>query len=129
MFLSRIPSGLTITQVVGDDHALAEDCCHFCLRSIKDIYGYDYTPEWHGDLDSLGKGEKCHYGACNRGAFFVVRDAEGLVVGTAGVRGLRHNPGISAIFAQRYPDVDRVASTAAFTWASPGAGRVLVASL
>lgn len=25
----------------------------FCLRMIKNVYGIDYTPAWHSDLDSL----------------------------------------------------------------------------
>jgi hypothetical protein len=55
MSLPEIPFGLTIGLLAPDDRTLAEDCRHFCLRAIKDTYGYNYTPEWHADLDSLGK--------------------------------------------------------------------------
>jgi GNAT superfamily N-acetyltransferase len=129
MFHSDIPSSLTITQLAPDDYTLGKDCRHFCLRAIKSTYGYDYTPEWHADLDSLCEGDACHYAASNRGAFFVLRDPEGCVAGTAGVRGLGRNPGLAAMFAQRYPDIERVAFNCrlyvAPGWRRLGLGRIL----
>jgi GNAT superfamily N-acetyltransferase len=131
MLLAHIPCSLAVTQLAPDNHALAEDCRRFCLRAIKDTYGYDYTPEWHADLDSLGEGDKCHYAASNRGAFFVVRDPKGRIDGTAGVRGLSHNPDIAAMFAHRCPDIDRVAFNCrlyvAPAWRGQGFGRILIA--
>jgi GNAT superfamily N-acetyltransferase len=124
-----MPPGLTLTKLAHDP-VLAEDCRRFCLSAIKATYGYGYTPEWHADLDSLRNGDASHYAACNRGAFFVLRDAEGRVVGTAGVRGLRHNPGIATLFADRYPDIDRVAFNCRLyldpAWRRQGLGRMLI---
>jgi hypothetical protein len=49
MLLAHIPCGLSVIQLAPDHHALAEDCRRFCLRAIKDTYGYGYTPELHSD--------------------------------------------------------------------------------
>jgi GNAT superfamily N-acetyltransferase len=130
MPLPPIPTGLLLCQL-GDDPALAEDCRRFCLSAIKSTYGYDYTPAWHADLDSLRRGEESHYAAANRGAFFMLRDGERRVVGTAGVRGLRYNPGIAGMLAHRYPDIDRVAFNCRLyvdtAWRRQGLGRILIA--
>src|SRR5688572_19167075 len=80
MILASIHPGLTLSQF-EDDRSLAEDCRRFCLRTIRSTYGYDYRPEWHDDLDSLREPAACHYTASNRGVFFVLRDADGHVVG------------------------------------------------
>jgi GNAT superfamily N-acetyltransferase len=130
MILASIHPGLTLSQL-EDDRSLAEDCRRFCLRTIRSTYGYDYRPEWHDDLDSLREPAACHYTASNRGAFFVLRNAEGHVVGTAGVRGLRYKPDIAAMFARRYPDTDRVAFNGRLyvdpAWRKQGLGCTLIA--
>jgi GNAT superfamily N-acetyltransferase len=127
----HVPSGLSVTQLASDNHALAKDCRCFCLRAIRDTYGYDYTPEWHADLDSLGEGDRSHYAACNRGAFFVFRDPDGRIAGTAGVRAMTNNPRIATVFAHRYPDIERVAFNCrlyvAPAWRKQGLGHILTA--
>jgi GNAT superfamily N-acetyltransferase len=129
MLLSHLPSGLTVTHLAPGNYTLGKDCRRFCLLAIKDTYGYDYTPEWHRDLDSLGEGVGCQYAPTNRGAFFVLRDTDGRVVGTAGVRALSNNAGIAAMFGGRYPDAELVAFNCrlyiAATWRRRGLGRLL----
>lgn len=126
-----IPAGLTICQLSPADTALAKACREFCLRMIKLTYGYDYTPEWHVDLDSLLQGEASHYSAANRGAFFVVRDEGGNVVGTCGMRGLRWKPNMVEQFKDRYGDAENVGSNWRMyvdpAWRKQGLGSVLIA--
>jgi GNAT superfamily N-acetyltransferase len=61
----------------------------------------------------------------------VIRDPQGGVVGTAGMRGLRCNPGLADMFARRYPRIDRVAFNCrlyvAPAWRGQGLGRILIA--
>ena len=127
--LPALPPGLTLSRLADGD-SVAEACRGFCLGMIKRTYGYDYTPAWHADLDSLRDGGRSQYAECNRGAFFLLRDAAGGVVGTAGVRGLRHSPGLAATFASRYPDIERVAFNCRLYvdpgWRRRGLGHLLI---
>jgi GNAT superfamily N-acetyltransferase len=131
MLTSCLPPGLTLTRLAPEDGALGQECRRFCLRAIKDAYGHDYRPNWHADLDSLGAGAACQYAASCRGAFFVLRDRDGHVIGTAGVRGLGNNRSLAATLAHRYPDIDRVAFNCrlyvAPAWRRHGLGRLLTA--
>jgi GNAT superfamily N-acetyltransferase len=60
----------------------------------------------------------------------VLRDPEGRVAGTAGLRRLSHNPSVAAMLAHRYPDIERVAFNCRLyvdpTWRRQGLGRTLI---
>ena len=58
----------------------------FCLQIIKEVYGYDYRPDWHVDLDSLLQ-KNGEYSEKQNGAFFVALDNKQLV-GTIGIKSL-----------------------------------------
>lgn len=126
-----IPTGLTISQWDPADLALAAQIRTFCLQMVKEVYGFDYNPDWHLDLDSLLLGEASHYAPANRGCMLVVRTASGEVVGTAGMRGLFWKTNMVEMFKDRYGDCQHIASN----WRmyihpahrKQGMGKVLVA--
>lgn len=101
--------GLTISQWHPLQACVGEEARAFCLSIIKDTYGYDYRPDWHADLDSLSKGEESRYNPANGGAFFLVRNHDGDIIGTGGIYSMAHKPNFIELFGERYPDVAKVA--------------------
>lgn len=101
--------GLSISQWHPSQLKEGEEARTYCLSVIKDTYGYDYTPAWHADLDSLMKGEESRYNPANGGAFFIIRNESGEIVGTGGVYSMVHKPNFIALFGHRYQDVAKVA--------------------
>ncbi|MCA3244630.1 MAG: GNAT family N-acetyltransferase [Alphaproteobacteria bacterium] len=94
-----------------DAQDLATAAREFCLTTIKATYGFDYTPAWHADLDSLtGPAAANHYAPANRGRFWVLQDEAGTVVGTAGVRCLAYKPNFIQLLQGHYPDFTTIAS-------------------
>lgn len=59
---------------------------NYCLEQIKIEYGYDYTQEWHRDLDSLltPNGD---YSKESNGAFLIAK-VNNEIVGSCGMRNL-----------------------------------------
>ena len=99
----------------------------FCLSVIKDAYGFDYRADWHADLDSLlwgGAGN--HYASVNRGAFWMVCDADAKPIATIGIKQLSWQSALSTRLAPRYPRLDTVATiTRAYVqaqWRNHGIG-------
>jgi GNAT superfamily N-acetyltransferase len=105
------PAGLTLyrlSDTPGPDHTAARA---FCLGVIKEFYGFDYRPDWHGDLDSLKKpAAQCHFSAANRGAFWTLTDAGGNIVATTGIKTLSWHPNVLESLPGRYPRPDTVAT-------------------
>jgi GNAT superfamily N-acetyltransferase len=104
----------------------------FCLNTILEFYGVDYRRDGHVDLDSLLlPAEQNHYSRQNRGAFWTLRDAAGAIVGTAGIRHLAWKPNLPAMFPDRYPSGEDVASLwrvyVRKDWRGRGLGRWLTA--
>lgn len=79
----------------------------FCLHQIKTEYGYDYTPEWHKDLDSLSDDTSMYY-PYERGSFYVMQ-VDGEIVASAGMRDLKYKPSNLELFQQEF-DTTNVAS-------------------
>ena len=75
----------------------------FCLATIREVYGIEYTPEWHQDLDAMGLKENV-YLLENKGWFMIVRTDEGELVACAGLRSLATRPTLAKRFAERWPD-------------------------
>ena len=111
MMVPPPPQGLVLTrldEMPGEEHAAART---FCLETIKEFYGFDYRPDWHGDLDSLLlQAEGNHYAARHRGAFWTLRVPGGDMVATGGIRHLGWKPNIPPLFPGRYPRAEDVAS-------------------
>lgn len=102
--------GLTISQWHPSQKQAGEEARTFCLSVIKDTYGYEYRPDWHADLDSLTQGEKSRYNAVNGGAFFIIRNHDGDIMGTGGVYSMLHKPNFIELFGtSRYGDVSKIA--------------------
>lgn len=83
----------------------------FCLDVIKEFYGFDYRPDWHGDLDSLllpPTGN--HFSDLHRGAFWTVENGQGEIVATTGIRHLGWKPNCAALFFDLYGDGTGIAS-------------------
>lgn len=81
----------------------------FCLRTVKQFYGIDYTPAWHADLDSLLRPETENwFSTSNRGSLYFARDQKGEVIAAGGLYGLSRKPATAERFAARYADADRV---------------------
>ncbi|MBT3071415.1 GNAT family N-acetyltransferase [Rhodomicrobium sp. Az07] len=76
---------------------------------INEVYGYSYRPDWHGDLDTLPEQDSPYFPE-QRGAFFVLLNAEDDIIGTAGLRALSSRPDIVALTKGRFPNPDSVAS-------------------
>lgn len=85
-----------------DSHAAART---FCLQSIKEIYGIDYTPGWHVDLDSLllQAGESW-YSSANGGAFWICENTEGEITATCGLYAMKWKPETLARVAGSFVD-------------------------
>ncbi len=81
----------------------------FCLATIGDVYGIDYHPEWHADLDSLLLADDENwYSPSNRGVFCVARAGDGEIVATGGLHGFSRKPATASRLAGRYDDPDAV---------------------
>ncbi len=92
----------------GVEHRQARQ---FCLDTILEFYGYAYRSDWHADLDSLLlPAAQNQYSSVHRGAFWTVLDAGGAIVATAGIRHLAWKPNVLAMFPDRYPQGEEVAS-------------------
>ncbi|KAI94738.1 hypothetical protein T281_09320 [Rhodomicrobium udaipurense JA643] len=76
---------------------------------INEVYGYSYRPDWHGDLDTLPEQDSPYFPE-QRGAFFVLLNAEDDIIGTAGLRALSSRPDIVALTKGRFPNPDSAAS-------------------
>ncbi len=108
--LPLLAKGVTLSQWDSSDQTTAQEIRSFCLAMVKEVYGFDYNPDWHQDLDSLLEGEASHYTAANRGCMFVLRSPQGEVIGTAGMRGLFWKPNMVEKFRERYGDCQQIAS-------------------
>lgn len=71
----------------------------FCLKIIKEIYGYDYNPAWHNDLDALGKPSSA-YASAHRGVFYIALKGSSLI-GTIALRDFSTHP-LFLRFQERY---------------------------
>ena len=118
MMRAAIPAGTALAALhpafLGDEpgpaHAQARG---FCLAVIKEVYGFDYRPDWHADLDALtGPASGNPYAAAQGGAFLVLRKSAGALAATAAVQALAFKPRVAARLAGRYPDPSRVAHLA-----------------
>lgn len=104
------PHGLTCRFVPEGSQKLRAAARSFCLETIREVYGTEYRPDWHADLDSLtGRIERCWFSAGNRGAFWSLHAPEGDIVATAGLYRLAWKPNLAVAFADRYPSADAVA--------------------
>lgn len=96
-------------QLLGDamspEHEMARD---FCLATIKEVYGIDYTPDWHADLDSLLLGSGSWFSSGNRGAFYTARDPDGVLVATVGMYDLALKPSTWTRLSNRYSGGEKV---------------------
>lgn len=75
---------------------------NFCLATIKEVYGYEYRPLWHADLDDLLRSSSM-YDSHQGGAFIVIR-REGKVIACGGLRNLQTHTASNLAFAHRYQD-------------------------
>lgn len=73
---------------------------NFCLSQIKNEYGYDYTPEWHSDLDSILDGKGMYYPSC-KGSFYFAEE-DNVVIATSGFRDLRYKPTNHKLFVDEF---------------------------
>jgi GNAT superfamily N-acetyltransferase len=107
----NFPNQLLLTQLNDEAGETAARARKFCLDVIKEFYGFDYRPDWHGDLDSLllPPGGN-HFSSSNRGAFWIVEDETGEIIATTGIRHLGWKPNCAALFADIYGDGTNVAS-------------------
>jgi ribosomal protein S18 acetylase RimI-like enzyme len=105
------PAGLRLAQLPDTpsrDHAEARQ---FCLDTIKEFYRFDYRREWHADLDSLLlPAIENHYSRHHRAAFWILRNQAGEIAATAAIRHLGWKPNIVAMFPERYPCGEDIAS-------------------
>ncbi len=102
---------LTITRLPDDATATHRDARGFCLDVIREVYGFDYRPDWHADLDSLcARAEENQYAARNQGGFWLVTNDGGALIATIGLKKLTWQPRLLADLATRYPDSRRIAT-------------------
>jgi GNAT superfamily N-acetyltransferase len=66
----------------------AVDARDFCLSQIKTEYGYDYSPSWHSDLDSL-KIKNSMYYKNSQGVFYIVFDKFSIIA-SIGFRNIKY---------------------------------------
>lgn len=123
-------AALTTILLTGDPTVRHDAARTFCLAVIKEFYGFDYRPDWHADLDALcGPAAASCYAAQNRGAFWLLNDAGGDIVATAGLYRLAYKAELAKSLATRYPQLEKVASTARVyvrkDWRGRGLGRYL----
>jgi GNAT superfamily N-acetyltransferase len=111
MIALTAPAGLTLDKLADTPGPAHEEARTFCLDTIMEFYGVGYRADWHADLDSLllPAGQN-HYSALNRGGFWLLREAGGRVVGSAGVRHLAWKPNIAEMFPGRYEQATAIAS-------------------
>jgi GNAT superfamily N-acetyltransferase len=106
-----LPNGMALRRlgdVPGAEHAAART---FCLGVIKEFYGFDYRPDWHGDLDSLEKpASQNHFSSFNNGAFWTVIGADGRIAATTGIKRLTWHPNVLEALPGRYPQPEKVAT-------------------
>lgn len=79
----------------------------YCLSIIKEVYGYNYRPDWHTDLDDLLNPHGMY--SENVGGVFLSATSNGEIVGTIGLRSLQTKPTLFHQFKFRY-DNYKVAS-------------------
>ena len=109
MELSPPPDGLTNEFVPDASRERRAAARRFCLDTIRDVYGTEYRPDWHTDLDSLiGSPERCWFSRDNRGAFWSLNAPGGEIIATAGLYRLAWKPHLAAALAGRYPSADEV---------------------
>lgn len=107
----QLPDNFTLSRLTGSATPAHAAARQFCLDTIKEFYGFDYNPDWHLDIDTLLRPEtENQYAQPNRGAFWIVSNAEGELVATVGVRGLLFKPALVEAFRYRYPEPDKVGS-------------------
>ena len=106
----------------------------FCLRMIKNVYGIDYTPAWHSDLNSLLLAQPDNWFSLERqGSFLVVRDGDGNIIATGGLYALENKPSTKERLRNRYGDGEKVCQIVR-VYIEPcarrkGLGRKIVAAL
>jgi len=98
-------------QLLADEGGEGARARQFCLDVIKEFYGFDYRPDWHGDLDSLllppvGN----HFSSLHRGAFWIVENGQGEIIATTGIRHLGWKPNCASLFSDLYGDGTGIAS-------------------
>lgn len=92
-------------QLLSDAASTAHEAARaFCLETIREVYGIDYRPDWHADLDTLLLGERSWFSGRNRGAFWTVRDSGGELVATAGIYDLKLKPATFDRLSERYSE-------------------------
>jgi GNAT superfamily N-acetyltransferase len=72
----------------------------FCLATIHEAFGYEYRPDWHGDIDQLTEPVHCYHPA--RGGAFVVARVGPSIAGCGGLRPLATHDRLAGRFAGRY---------------------------
>lgn len=83
------------------------------MNCIKEFYGFDYRPDWHGDLDSLCKpAAQNYFSSDSRGAFWTLTNPDGSIAGCGGLYALTWKPQLAVLLESRYPDPAKVASVA-----------------
>lgn len=103
------PHGLGCAAVPGASMERRAAARRFCLDTIREVYGTEYRPDWHADLDSLLQPpEQCWFSGKSRGAFWSLHAPDGEIVASAGLYGLSWKPNLVAAFADRYPSPDDV---------------------
>lgn len=81
----------------------AEEAREFCLKIIKEVYGYDYKTEWHSDLDNLLVKDGI-YTQKQKGIFYLAL-LDNKIVGTIGIRSLETKPELLEKFKKRYSKI------------------------
>lgn len=79
----------------------------FCLATIKEVYGIDYRPDWHKDLDDMLTDDNV-YLPKNGGWFILIKDSDGTVVACAGLRALSTRPNLYERFKNRWSHPEKV---------------------
>ncbi len=106
-----LPSGLKLERLGDEPGARHTAARTFCLGVIKEFYGFDYRPDWHGDLDSLEKpAAQCHFSTVNRGAFWMATEPNGSIAASAGIKRLSWHPNVLESLPGRYPRPEVVAT-------------------
>jgi GNAT superfamily N-acetyltransferase len=99
----RPPHDLACSPLSAMTQGERERARRFCLETIGQVYGTDYRPDWHADLDSLPRvPQACWFSPENRGAFWTLSEPAGEMVATAGLYRLGWKPKLVAAFADRY---------------------------
>lgn len=72
----------------------------FCLRIIREVYGYEYRPDWHADLDSLLETDGIY--SSSKQGHVIVKRRNGQIVGVGGLRNLSTHSASWKRFRKRY---------------------------